>query len=165
MKKRGFVIVQTGHDELIKKTKQKGKICISRFDETTEEFLDVPWETAELTCGKDESLHIYDRAIVAGPIPFWNVIFNHAVRIAFYFLSKKNNDNNNWYLQDNTFYLQRSFVPDPTGIRTDRFPILYDDPTEKTFVRMTANNSLTVFNAKEEKWEEYFPIVGSRINV
>ena len=63
------------------------------------------------------------------------------------------------------FYLQRSFVPDPTGIKTDRFPILYDDPTEKTFVRMTANNSLTVFNAKEEKWEEYFPIVGSRINV
>ncbi|KAK6743721.1 hypothetical protein RB195_010801 [Necator americanus] len=103
-------------------------------------FDEVPLENAILGCGLD-SLHIYDRSIVMGPIPYWKII-----------------------LREGTFTLERDDIEDESGEKCNRFPIAVDS-AKRVFARLRDDHSLVVYNPDTKEWRPYFLAPGSHLNL
>uniref|UniRef100_A0A1I7X7G1 RING-type domain-containing protein n=1 Tax=Heterorhabditis bacteriophora TaxID=37862 RepID=A0A1I7X7G1_HETBA len=83
-----------------------------RLDESSGPvFENVPLENAILGCGRGAP-HIYDRSIVMGAIPYWQIT-----------------------LLTNTFALQRNDINDDSEIKCSRFPIAIDSDRERSEFR------------------------------
>ncbi|WKX98299.1 hypothetical protein Q1695_013741 [Nippostrongylus brasiliensis] len=109
-------------------------------EESSAEFDGVPLENAILACGV-HALHIYDRSIVMGSIPYWNI-----------------------ELRDDTFTLKRDDVVDDSNEKCSRFPIAVDSG-KRIFARLRDDHSLVVFDPSAKKWLPYFLAPGSHLNL
>ncbi|XGW17810.1 hypothetical protein V3C99_002422 [Haemonchus contortus] len=108
--------------------------------ESGPEFDGVPLENAILGCGV-HNLHIYDRSIVMGSIPYWNIT-----------------------LGEGTFTLQRDDIVDNSNEKCSRFPIAIDSG-KRIFARLRDDHSLVVYNPTTKKWSPYFLSPASHINL
>ncbi|KAL6726862.1 hypothetical protein Aduo_008791 [Ancylostoma duodenale] len=103
-------------------------------------FDEVPLENAILGCGLN-NLHIYDRSIVMGPIPYWNIT-----------------------LREDTFTLDRDDIKDESGEKCNRFPIAIDS-AKRVFARLRDDHSLVVYNPDTKTWRPYFLAPGSHLSM
>ncbi|KIH56038.1 hypothetical protein ANCDUO_13789 [Ancylostoma duodenale] len=103
-------------------------------------FDEVPLENAILGCGLN-NLHIYDRSIVMGPIPYWNIT-----------------------LREDTFTLDRDDIKDESGEKCNRFPIAIDS-AKRVFARLRDDHSLVVYNPDTKTWRPYFLAPGSHLSL
>lgn len=103
-------------------------------------FDEVPLENAILGCGT-HNLHIYDRSIVMGSIPYWHIT-----------------------LAKDAFTLKRDDIPDDTNEKCSRFPIAIDSG-RRIFARLRDDHSLVVYNPGNRRWIPYYLASGSHLNL
>ncbi|KAJ1346353.1 hypothetical protein KIN20_001118 [Parelaphostrongylus tenuis] len=103
-------------------------------------FDEVPLENAILGCGT-HNLHIYDRSIVMGSIPYWHIT-----------------------LEKETFTLKRDDIPDDTSEKCSRFPIAVDSGS-RIFARLRDDHSLVVYNPNTSIWTPYYLAAESHLNL
>ncbi|KAK6048414.1 hypothetical protein COOONC_14081 [Cooperia oncophora] len=108
--------------------------------ESGPEFDGVPLENAVLGCGV-HNLHIYDRSMVMGPIPYWNIT-----------------------LREGTFTIQRDDIVDDSNEKCSRFPIAVDSG-KRIFARLRDDHSLVVYDPNTKKWSPYFLSPESHLNL
>lgn len=109
-------------------------------EQSSIEFDGVPLENAILGCGA-HGLHIYDRSIVMGSIPYWNI-----------------------KLGNEAFTLERDDVVDDSSEKCSRFPIAIDSG-KRLFARLRDDHSLVVYDPGARRWLPYFLAPGSHLSL
>ncbi|CAJ0941549.1 unnamed protein product, partial [Mesorhabditis belari] len=102
------------------------------------EIWQVPLENVAMGVGGKEmstnsrpTLHLYDRSIVQGPIPFWYL-----------------------HLTKTNFYLEKRFLEDIEDVKCHRFAFCLDGDSRR-FARLREDNGIAVYDGEAERWVHY----------
>lgn len=100
-------------------------------------------ENVVIGCG-DKKLYMFDRSVVMGPIPFWNVSF----------------------LEDRMTFIITSvtIAAEESESRCSRFPIVLDGDKRKV-LKLKDDHTLSVYNGSDEKWSTYYPSFDSNLDL
>ncbi|KJH53073.1 hypothetical protein DICVIV_00758 [Dictyocaulus viviparus] len=136
-----FKLIPNVHDEYFRRENNIQEYQFLRLAvESGAVFDEVPLENAILGCGT-HNLHIYDRSMVMGSIPYWIIT-----------------------LGEGTFTLIRDDIIDETDEKCSRFPIAIDSGS-RVFARLRDDNSLVVYNPSTKKWTPYYLAEASHLNL
>ena len=129
-------------------------LAISRLDATyAAEFYSLPFETAYFSHGK-AGLHIYDRGIIMGDIPYWNIELQEVqmrpIRMEFPIQA--------------SFSIRRADIEDHQQLKSVRYPIAIDTG-RRIFARLLSDNRLVLSSPDTNTWEEYIQSAESHVNV
>uniref|UniRef100_A0A914N3Q5 Uncharacterized protein n=1 Tax=Meloidogyne incognita TaxID=6306 RepID=A0A914N3Q5_MELIC len=124
-----------------------GGVCILRYNldnhlleefsldsEEAYKFEEVTLERVGLGCGhKERELFLYDRTMVTGQIPFWNIYLNE---------------------EKMTFFVNSLPILDQENICEDctRFPVVIDGD-KRTALRISNDYKVFIYNSDRESWE------------
>uniref|UniRef100_A0AC34GVF3 Uncharacterized protein n=1 Tax=Panagrolaimus sp. ES5 TaxID=591445 RepID=A0AC34GVF3_9BILA len=124
------------------------KICVIKIQtETTEykifeldfdsgdEFEQVYLDNFGLICG-EEKLYMYDRTLIMGDIPFWEVSFRD---------------------DRETFNITARHIPQhDRSYKCVRFPIMHN-PDNREVIKMDGSNDILIFDGSINEWIKYTP--------